>query len=98
MHPYDILPLETGALIFTPCPGTKNTSIEEALKTLKAANATTLITVMPDEEMAANEVSDLQSLCQQLAMDWIHLPVADDSAPDNELSNLLKNHQTHLDN
>ncbi|WP_444993829.1 protein-tyrosine phosphatase family protein [Aliikangiella sp. IMCC44359] len=25
MHPYDILHLETGALIFTPCPGTKNT-------------------------------------------------------------------------
>ena len=36
MHPFDILNLDNGArLIFTPCPGTKEASLQASLKTLQ---------------------------------------------------------------
>ena len=40
-HPYDILgvPGCSGRLIFTPCPGSKDTSVAEALDTLRATSA-----------------------------------------------------------
>jgi len=60
-HPFDILELNSGALIFTPCPGIKEASIEEALMTLKKAGAKTIITIMPDEEMVANGVESLSA-------------------------------------
>jgi hypothetical protein len=63
-HPYDTLRLASGAaLIFTPCPGTKNTSIEEAVSTLKAAGANALITLMPADELERFEASALPRLC-----------------------------------
>ena len=38
MHPFDILNLDNGArLIFTPCPGTREASLQDSLKTLQAA-------------------------------------------------------------
>ena len=47
-HPYDLLSIPgiPGKLIFTPCPGTKDTSLEEALASLKQAGASAVITLM----------------------------------------------------
>lgn len=82
-HPYSLFDA-TGAvahLIFTPCPGTKDASIDEALSTLKAAGARAVVTVMPDEELAANEAGDLGARSQAQGLSWFQLPVADDSVP-----------------
>ena len=40
-HPFDTLslPNRPGRLIFTPCPGTKDSSLDSALSTLKQAGA-----------------------------------------------------------
>jgi protein tyrosine phosphatase (PTP) superfamily phosphohydrolase (DUF442 family) len=70
-----------GQLIFTPCPGTKDVSVAEALGTLKAAGASALLTLMPTEELSQNEVGNLSEQCQRQGIEWFHLPVEDDQAP-----------------
>ena len=82
-HPYDILdvPGSAGQLIFTPCPGSKETSVDEALATLQAAGAEAVITLMPAEELARNEASQLPQRCAERDLEWFHLPVADEQVP-----------------
>jgi len=82
-HPYSVLTSEQvkGQLIFTPCPGTKDTSVAEALDTLKEVGASALLTLMPTEELTQNEVKNLPGQCQQRDIEWFHLPVEDDQAP-----------------
>ncbi|AYC32868.1 protein phosphatase [Pseudomonas cavernae] len=83
IHPYSVLQAEQvkGQLIFTPCPGTKETSVAKALDTLKEAGASALLTLMPTEELSQNEVENLPEQCQQRGIEWFHLPVADEQAP-----------------
>lgn len=96
-HPYDILQLENGAkLIFTPCPGTRDTTLEEAIKTLADAGATTLITSMPYEELAINNVETLPAVCESRGIKWVHLPVEDDKSPELAFSDQLLKHKAEL--
>ncbi len=81
-HPYDILDVPGGGrLIFTPCPGTRDTRVDEALDTLQAAGADALITLMPSAELARNGATQLPQLCAARGLEWIHLPVADEQVP-----------------
>jgi len=82
-HPYDILALPdcAGRLIFTPCPGSKDTGVAEALDTLQAAGAEALITLMPATELELNQAAELPQLCAQRNLEWFHLPVADEQVP-----------------
>jgi len=82
-HPYDILDVPgcAGQLIFTPCPGSKGSSLDEALGTLQAAGAEAVITLMPAEELARNDASQLPQLCAERHLEWFHLPVADEQVP-----------------
>lgn len=82
-HPHDVLavPGRSGQLIFTPCPGSKDTSVGEALDTLKAAGAEAVITLMPSEELARNQAADLDQRCAERGLEWFHLPVADEQVP-----------------
>lgn len=88
-HPFDSLPLdplnEHGAkLIFTPCPGTKEQGLAESLSTLKAAGTQMLLTLMFDDEMARNDVSDMAAQCVSQHITWVQLPILDDAAPGAE--------------
>lgn len=82
-HPYSVLNAEQvkGQLIFTPCPGTQDTSVAEALDVLKEAGASALLTLMPTQELSQNDVENLPGQCQQRGIEWFHLPVEDDQAP-----------------
>lgn len=82
-HPYDILgvPGCSGRLIFTPCPGTRDTSVDSALDTLQAAGAEALITLMPAGELEQNQAGELPALCAARHLEWFHLPVADEQVP-----------------
>ncbi len=83
MHPFDILTLDNGAqLILTPCPGTKDASLSDSLKSLKEAGAQVVVTMMPTTELVENQADALPSLCAELGMDWYHLPVEDGCAPE----------------
>src|SRR5690606_41674787 len=69
------LPGCSGRLIFTPCPGSKDTSVAEDLDTLRAAGAEAVITLMPSGELEQNQAADLPALCAERNLQWFHLPV-----------------------
>ncbi|WP_207234076.1 tyrosine-protein phosphatase [Shewanella maritima] len=93
-HPYDALKLDNGAqLIFTPCPGTKGSSIDDSVATLKQAGADVLLTLMFDKEMAENNASDLAAVCYANEMNWLQLPIADDAAPGQEFETAWEQHK-----
>lgn len=82
-HPFDLLPLGNGAnLMFTPCPGTQTANLPDSLQQLAAAGACAVLTLMPSEEMQRNAVLDLPEICAQLQLQWFHLPIEDDHAPE----------------
>ena len=82
-HPFDILPLENGSqLIFTPCPGTKDSILVESISTLKKAGTRMLVTLMFDEEMEKNNALSLPIECKKQGVEWVQLPILDDAAPD----------------
>ena len=70
-----------GKLIFTPCPGTKDSSLVDSLATLKQAGASAVISLMPASELATNGAEDIGKQCQAQDMAWFHLPVADEQVP-----------------
>lgn len=83
-HPFDVLPLNqtnSAGLIFTPCPGTKGTSVQDALETLKDAGASALITLMPAAELASHQAQALGDYCHATGLVWFHCPIEDDHAP-----------------
>ena len=80
-HPFDILQLETGAFIFTPCPGTKGVGLSQSVADLKAAGAKAIITLMYDEELVKNGAQQLVIECEQAGLSWFQLPILDDDAP-----------------
>lgn len=83
-HPFTPLMIndDVGQLLFTPCPGTKEVGLQQSLKQLAAAGATAVLTLMPHEEMQRNAVIALPDLCAQLGLEWFHLPIEDDHAPE----------------
>ena len=87
-HPYDILgvPGCSGQLIFTPFPGSKDTSVAAALDTLQGAGAEALITLMPAGEMEQNQATELPALCAARHLEWFHLPVADEQVPQDDFA------------
>lgn len=84
-HPYDILTLDNGAqLIFTPCPGTKEVSLEASISTLKDAKTNMIITLMFDHEMLKNNALSLPVECAKQNIEWVQLPILDDAAPNQD--------------
>ena len=81
-HPFDILTLENNAqIIFTPCPGTKEATLVDAISTLKQAGTNMLVTLMFDEEMEKNNAQSLPDECEKQGIEWVQLPILDDAAP-----------------
>src|SRR3990167_11001896 len=82
-HPFDVLSIANrpGRLIFTPCTGTKDSSIDSALSTLQQAGADAVLTLMPSAELELNAASELPALCAAQGLAWLHLPVADEQVP-----------------
>jgi protein-tyrosine phosphatase len=96
-HPYDKLTLANGAnLVFTPCPGTKSTTVDEAVLTLKEAGAQALITLMPAAEMANCTADSLPGCCTNYGLQWFHLPIEDDQAPDERFAVAFATHKPAL--
>ncbi|MGX8249744.1 hypothetical protein ACWS7J_30535, partial [Escherichia coli] len=62
------MPGLAGTLIFTPCPGTREATLEGALLALKQAGAAGVITLMPHNELAANGAAQIAQQCQGLAL------------------------------
>lgn len=96
-HPYDVLALpDDSNLIFTPCPGTKDTSIADALETLKSAGAEAMITVLPDTELAALSVASLGEQAKNAGIAWYQLPIDDDAEPEAAFEQAWNTHKSAL--
>ncbi|MCF2901104.1 MULTISPECIES: dual specificity protein phosphatase family protein [unclassified Pseudoalteromonas] len=91
-HPFDILQLETGAFIFTPCPGTKSVGLSQSVADLKAAGAKAIITLMYDEELVKNGAQQLATECEQADLSWFQLPIIDDDAPSEAFNQAFSKH------
>ncbi|MGL5226300.1 MAG: tyrosine-protein phosphatase [Aeromonas sp.] len=97
MHPFDILNLDNGArLIFTPCPGTKEASLKDAIKILQQAGADGVVTMMPDAELCEFHATSLPAECEALGLAWVQLPVEDDCAPEAPFATAFANHKADL--
>lgn len=83
LHPVFALSIENSAakLILTPCPGTKNISLQSALQQLKGYGAKAVITLMTEDELKGLSLSQIGNTVKSLGMSWFHLPIEDDQTP-----------------
>ncbi|MDR9828832.1 cyclin-dependent kinase inhibitor 3 family protein [Vibrio sp. FNV 38] len=86
IHPTWQLDLEKGALVLTPCPGTKDADLDSSLAQLKAQGVEAVVTALDDTELASKDVSDLGDKVQALGMQWFQIEIEDDCAPEAEFS------------
>ncbi len=82
-HPTWQLELESGALVLTPCPGTKEVALQASLEQLKAQGVQAVVTALDNTELASKNVSELGDITQQLGMKWFQIEIEDDCAPDD---------------
>lgn len=80
-HPTWELKVDDGALVLTPCPGTKGCGLTESLLQLKQQGVAAVVTAINAQEMASKDVSDLGQQVQALGMEWHHIEIEDDCAP-----------------
>lgn len=82
-HPYDLFTVAglPGALIFTPCPGTRGADLASTLDTLQAAGACAVITLLPSSELVDNQAESLPERCAARGLEWFQLPVPDEQNP-----------------
>jgi protein-tyrosine phosphatase len=98
MHPFVELKIENkpSHLLLTPCPGTKEVPLTDSLKQLKEAGAKAVLTMMEVEEMEKFGVTDIPAKCKELGLEWFHLPIEDDHAPEKEFTKAWKKSQTRI--
>ncbi len=90
MHPFDTINLPTGGkFLLTPCPGTKEASLNESFSTLKNQGAEILITMMTQTELEKYSVTSIPDLAKDYDMQWFHFPVKDDCAPEMDTQNKI---------
>ncbi|MDP2714629.1 dual specificity protein phosphatase family protein [Rheinheimera sp.] len=95
-HPFDILPLNNGKLMFTPCPGTKGTSLVDSVQQLNSAGAVAIVTLMPQHELAQNNVDSIGAICSELGLQWFQLPIEDDCAPQQPFEQAFAAHKADI--
>ena len=96
-HPFDILALENGAqIIFTPCPGTKGSTLSDSISTLNDAGTHMLVTLMFDEEMEENNAQSLPVACEKQGIEWVQLPILDDAAPSQAFESQWNAHKANI--
>ncbi|UPQ87865.1 cyclin-dependent kinase inhibitor 3 family protein [Vibrio sinaloensis] len=80
-HPTWQLNLDSGALVLTPCPGTKGVDLNTSLAQLKQQGVEAIVTALDDAELASKQVEALGREAQQLGMQWFQIEIEDDCAP-----------------
>ncbi|EGQ7960694.1 cyclin-dependent kinase inhibitor 3 family protein [Vibrio parahaemolyticus] len=83
-HPTWQLDLDSGALVLTPCPGTKGVDLQTSLQQLKEQGVQAVVTALDNAELASKDVADLGEVTQQLGMKWFQIEIEDDCAPSED--------------
>ncbi|MFA0131678.1 cyclin-dependent kinase inhibitor 3 family protein [Vibrio splendidus] len=81
LHPTWQLDLDTGALVLTPCPGTKEATLDASLAQLKEQGVEAIVTALDDHELASKDVAALGEKTRALGMQWFQIEIEDDCAP-----------------
>lgn len=82
-HPTWQLDLDYGALVLTPCPGTKGSDLDTSLAQLREQGVEAIVTALDSAELASKDVAALGEKAQQLGMQWFQIEIEDDCAPDD---------------
>ncbi|KJY81638.1 phosphatase [Vibrio galatheae] len=80
-HPTWQLDVENGALVLTPCPGTKGVDLDTSLNQLKQQGVEAIVTALDSAELVSKDVAQLGEKAQQLGMQWFQIEIEDDCAP-----------------
>ena len=81
VHPTWQLDLDTGALVLTPCPATKEATLDASLAQLKEQGVEAIVTALDDHELASKDVAALGEKTRALGMQWFQIEIEDDCAP-----------------
>jgi protein-tyrosine phosphatase len=86
VHPTWELPIDDNkaALVLTPCPGTKEVSLDDSIEQLKSQGVTIIITALSSKELQEKGVGDLPNVIEKAGLRWVHAPIEDDVAPDKD--------------
>lgn len=98
VHPTWELPVEAAALVLTPCPGTKELGLAESIEQLKQSGVKAIVTALTTEEMQSKNVEALGTLVQAQGMLWVHLPIEDDSVPNQQFTQKWPSVSSQLQN
>ncbi len=85
-HPIWQLNVDAGALVLTPCPGTKDADLDTSLAQLKQQGVAAIVTALDESELASKGVAELGEKAQQLGMKWFQIEIEDDCAPGDEFA------------
>tara|TARA_Y100001956_G_scaffold82613_1_gene104349 strand:+ start:13836 stop:14327 length:492 start_codon:yes stop_codon:yes gene_type:complete len=83
-HPTWQLDIDNGALVLTPCPGTKGVDLDLSLQQLKEQGVEAIVTALDDAELASKDVADLGLKTKELGMQWFQIEIEDDCAPESD--------------
>ena len=85
-HPTWELPIDDNkaALVLTPCPGTKEVSLNDSIEQLKSQGVTIIVTALSSKEMQDSGVGNLPEVIESAGLRWIHAPIEDDVAPNKD--------------
>ena len=84
---------DRGTIGITLCPGKKQPhgmsgswarNLETDVKAIRDWGATMVLTLVTDEELDELGVTDLGAAVARAGMSWLHLPIADGCAPDEQ--------------
>ncbi|MBN3495090.1 cyclin-dependent kinase inhibitor 3 family protein [Vibrio neptunius] len=85
-HPTWQLDLEQGALVLTPCPGTKGVDLEASLVQLKDQGVEAIVTALDNTELESKGVAQLGEAAEKLGMQWFQIEIEDDCAPGDDFA------------
>jgi protein-tyrosine phosphatase len=83
MHPTWEIAVKSSALVLTPCPGTKGIDLEASLLQLQKSGVKAVVSAVSQQEMLSKGVESLGAMVKHLGMEWFHLVIEDDAAPND---------------
>ncbi|MCE0493541.1 phosphatase domain-containing putative toxin [Vibrio salinus] len=83
VHPTWELSVQDSGLILMPCPGTKGPDLKQTLTQLSEQGVVAIVSAITDEEFEKVSLTGFGESVQQQGIHWFHLPVEDDSVPDD---------------
>jgi len=83
IHPTWEIPVRGSALVLMPCPGTKEATLDATLSQLSTSGVRVIVSAITTKELEATSLTHFDKSISKYGMKWFHLPIEDDSVPDD---------------